>query len=755
MFADIITQSSHGILNGDQPTRSPSNGPETSPDISLATPDILIPAEWSTQNALGSDHLPIIISLPNANNSPLQAPKRTFINLVKADWDKFQLQTESQFADIPLPTDVRSGEKTFRNIILASSKQHIPAGRYPQFRPNIPEDASRLMKQRDETRKNNPTSPELHQLNTAIENKISNHIKKKWHETVEKVNAHSNLTALWSTIRRLSKGPQPESNRPIRFKGKPVTNTKNIATNFNLQFSSVTQKSSNKRTRVISNKIKSLPLSQHAFVCPEQVQKAISKSRPSKAFGPDNITMIHLKHLGPHGIQFLTQLFNLSVQNSIIPDIWKQSTIIPLAKPGKDPSEGKSYRPVSLISPLVKVLERLLLPYLNEHLLPAQSQHGFRPRHSTITALHQLHDSIASGFNQKKPAHRTVVVALDLSKAFDMVDHNTLLADVLQSSLPNNIIRWLSTYLRGRQSKVLFRDTLSKSCQVRTGVPQGSVISPTLFNYYVSQMPQPPEGLKLISYADDTTVSGTGPSTPVICDKLNNYLPELLDFLDQRKLQVSPEKSSVTLFTPWTKEANTHPQVFIGDSLIPLVKHPKILGVTFDTMFSFSPQYQATLNGARGRNNVLKALSGSNWGADKETLTLSYKAITRSKLEYGSAIWGPGLSETGWSKLQIIQNEGLRIATGCHKMADTTHLHQETKVLPLRDHAQMLNQQYMVSCYHPQHPNHHLTHSQNPPRLMKNTLTTGFPSTISQRLANMEVDDTCRKNSRPTSTNQQ
>ncbi len=322
LFADIITQSSHGILNGDQPTRSPTNGPEASPDISLATPDILISAEWSTQKALSSDHLPIIVKLPKANNSPLQAPKRTFVNLAKADWNNFQLQTESQFADTPLPTDVRNNEKTFRNIILAASKQNIPAGRYPEFRPNIPEDASRLMKERDETRKNNPTAPELHQLNSAIENKISQHIKKKWHETVEKVNAHSNLAALWSTIRRLSKGPQPESNRPIIFKGKPVTNTKNIATNFNLQFSSVTQKSSNKRTRVISNKIKSLPFPQHTFTYPKEVQNAINRSKPSKAYGPDDITMIHLKHLGPYGIQFLTQLFNLSVQNSIIPDIW-------------------------------------------------------------------------------------------------------------------------------------------------------------------------------------------------------------------------------------------------------------------------------------------------------------------------------------------------------------------------------------------------------------------------------------------------
>ena len=200
--------------------------------------------------------------------------------------------------------------------------------------------------------------------------------------------------------------------------------------------------------------------------------------------GPDKIATIHLKHLGPKGLDYLTGILNLSVKHSQIPAIWKQSKIVPLLKPGKDPSDSNSYRPVSLLCPAIKILERLILPTLTEHLNVPDIQHGFRSEHSTVTALHDFNQAIAEGFNQKKPAHRTVLLQLDLSKAFDMVSHDKLMKDLNNSTLPPEIKRWFGCYLHGRQSKVLFRNELSTSHNVRAGVPQGEVTSPVLFNFY-------------------------------------------------------------------------------------------------------------------------------------------------------------------------------------------------------------------------------------------------------------------------------
>ena len=150
---------------------------------------------------------------------------------------------------------------------------------------------------------------------------------------------------------------------------------------------------------------------------------------------------------------------------------------------------------------------------------PEPHQHGFRPLHSTTTALLEISSAVADGFNQKKPADRTVLVTLDLSKAFDMVCHRTLLEKLSRTSLPPSLTRWLSGYLTGRQARTLFRGETSPARIVRTGVPQGSVISPTLFNSCVGSLTSPPEGVNVVSYADDVTPWASGPKINIITAK--------------------------------------------------------------------------------------------------------------------------------------------------------------------------------------------------------------------------------------------
>ena len=183
------------------------------------------------------------------------------------------------------------------------------------------------------------------------------------------------------------------------------------------------------------------------------VRRAIKSCRNSKAFGPDKLSIFHLKNLGPRAIKYITALFNLSVTTCQIPSIWKSSLIIPIPKPGKDTSLGTSYRPISLLCPAAKVLESLILPTINKYLQPAPDQHGFRPDHSTTSALLQMTTDIAMGFNQRKPPDLTICVAVDLSAAFDTVCHNNLLSKINSSQLPPATARWLSCYLRGRRMK--------------------------------------------------------------------------------------------------------------------------------------------------------------------------------------------------------------------------------------------------------------------------------------------------------------
>ena len=156
----------------------------------------------------------------------------------------------------------------------------------------------------------------------------------------------------------------------------------------------------------------------------------------------------------------------------------------------------------------------MFLPTINKYLIPAQDQHGFRREHSTTSALLQLTTDVAVGFNQRKPPDRTVCVAVHLSAAFDTVCHNSLLSKINRSQLPPATARWLSCYLRGRQAKTCFRGVKSTSRKVNTGIPQGSKPSPSLFSFYIGDMPIPTDPVKRVCYADDLTVWASGVNIP-------------------------------------------------------------------------------------------------------------------------------------------------------------------------------------------------------------------------------------------------
>ena len=140
----------------------------------------------------------------------------------------------------------------------------------------------------------------------------------------------------------------------------------------------------------MSNDVKRMSLEEAESFTIDQVASAIIGCRSSRAYSPDSLSIFHLKNLGPLATKHLTALYNDSLKYWRLPSIWKTSLVILIPKPGKDSSQCTCYRPISLLCPAAKVLEALILPSINKFLSPAKDQHGFRPRHSTASALLQL-----------------------------------------------------------------------------------------------------------------------------------------------------------------------------------------------------------------------------------------------------------------------------------------------------------------------------------------------------------------------------
>ena len=281
---------------------------------------------------------------------------------------------------------------------------------------------------------------------------------------------------------------------------------------------------------------------ERAVITTMEVERVLQSTEPSKALGPGKLSPLMLKHMGPKAHSNIAGMFQKSLNTGLTPSIWKTTRIIPLLKPGKSDDTGKSYRPVSLLSPLAKALETLLFLTLTEHLPMADHQHGFRKGRSTTTDLYEIDCHITRGLNKRKPVDRTVFVALDLRAIFDTVIINKLLNIILASKIPKYTKRWLCSYLRGRQTYVEFRNTKSTFRKVRAGVRQGGVLSPILFNAYISGLPTP-DGIQLTSYADNCTSYASGPSIPPICEKLNSHLTTVHEWLEEHDLELSPGKS--------------------------------------------------------------------------------------------------------------------------------------------------------------------------------------------------------------------
>ena len=159
-----------------------------------------------------------------------------------------------------------------------------------------------------------------------------------------------------------------------------------------------------------------------------------------------------------------------------------------------------------------------------------------------------------------------------------------------------------------------------------------------------------------VCYADDLTMWALGVNIPDLEVSLNNYIEEITAYLKDNSSLISAPKSSVTLLTPDTHQAKTHPSILIEDSRMPLVKCPRILWVYLDPSLSFNKHSQYVAGRVSGRNTILKALAGTSCGQQKETLRMTYKAVGRSIINYTAPVWSPNLHDSNYRKIQCTQN---------------------------------------------------------------------------------------------------
>ena len=382
----------------------------------------------------------------------------------------------------------------------------------------------------------------------------------------------------------------------------------------------------------------------------------------------------------------LARLFTSSIQLGYIPTTWKLATLHMLLKPNKPVILTTSYRPISLISSIMKLFERVIeqrprshledIGFINKH------QSGFRRAKSTDDHFFRLSQFVMESFNGRE---HVVATFLDVEKAFDNVWHNGLGYKIFQLGLPTKMMHWLSDFLVGRLIQVNMNSSLSNQINPKTGVPQGSVLSPTLFLIYINDLPPPHHKQNSLSrFTDDTAQWAFSLSVKFAANLLQQNLLKLALWCAKWRIKLNPKKTKVIIFSRSSLARKAELNLTLYGEILKIYPRVKFLGITFNSKLTFQPQLEDILECCNNRYHRLQLLANKKWGPSPATLIQIYKQCVRQIFEYGS-LSTITASDCIISKIQWFQNKFIWLALCLPKYILPKLLHDSTGLPYVKD----------------------------------------------------------------------
>eukprot|EP00745_Piridium_sociabile_P041733 TRINITY_DN82982_c0_g1_i5.p1 TRINITY_DN82982_c0_g1~~TRINITY_DN82982_c0_g1_i5.p1 ORF type:complete len:1008 (+),score=211.04 TRINITY_DN82982_c0_g1_i5:126-3026(+) len=605
-------------------------------------------------------------------------PQRQIPLYQKAEWDSMRsdmnnLQTKVLEADTDTP--VEELWSTFKDGLHSSIKDNIPH-KLSKSKPKPPwltAELRHLIRKRDKVYKKmkKTASPDLRTQVNALRRDVQrelrrahwNYIGKLFEQREEESTKTESTKRFWTYVKhqRSSRTGIP----PLKVNGCLVTDSKEKAQTLNEQFN---QAFSDGKTYSEEEFYKKCSMTYDASHYPtisditiseQGVKLLLTNLNPGKASGPDNISPRVLKELSGEIAPILTTIYTASLQQGTVPKDWREAIVTPIFKKGEH-YEPSNYRPVSLTSVPCKVMEHIVVSHLMKHLESNQilspRQHGFRKHRSCETQLlefsEQMTETMETGLQSD-------VIVMDFAKAFDKVNHSLLCHKLKHYGVRGQLNTWIRSLLQDRRQAVVVNGTTSDFIRVKSGVPQGSVVGPSLFLAYINDLPEKVESDSRL-FADDTLLHRniTSPRDQGI---LQEDLHRLEDWENQWDMSFHPKKCNVLNMTRCrTVRENTYS---LHDHKLETASSTKYLGVTVQNNGSWDAHIDAV---AAKANRTLGFVRRNLRISSITVKEMAYKSLVRPILEYASTVWDPH-QKNDIDKLEAVQRRAARFALNRHR----------------------------------------------------------------------------------------
>ena len=415
----------------------------------------------------------------------------------------------------------------------------------------------------------------------------------------------------------------------------------------------------------------------------------IKELAPKSSCGHDGISTKLLKKLSVVITPILTLTINQSLTTGIFPRKLKIAKVLPLFKKGIK-NIFDNYRPISLLPAMSKVFEKIVFKQLYDYFqtkkLIYKSQYGFRSLHSTELAALELTDRINENLDK---GELPIAIYLDLSKAFDTLDHDILLAKLHYYGLSGISLDWFTSYLCDRHQYVDFDGTDSEMRSIHTGVPQGSILGPLLFLIYMNDIAEASDNFHSILYADDTSLTEPISTFDIITPRgqidkynlatnINKELENIYNWLCVNKLSLNIPKTKFMIFHHRQKRIDSIiPNLIINNHQIERVTDFNFLGITLDEHLSWNKQIQKIANKISRNIGVLNRLKNF---LPLFSLKLIYNSLILPHIQYGILSWG-----FKYERLFKLQKRAVRIISRNKYNAHTEPIFKKLGLLKIQD----------------------------------------------------------------------